>query len=562
MMLPRPLMMKLIGMKLPLLIKILSLKKFTQLQSAFSQRIFKKDFIIGLDIGTTSIKLAKFVKKEDGMYLSKVEIIEIKPDIRDASKEDTILSSLKKALKGTNIKKSKFIAAINCPNTAVKSTTVPYMPKGELTEGIRLEAKNYFPFSMDEALLDFEISGEMVEKGVKKYKLLVATSPQKTVDKYTSLLNKVGVKPSSFVPAPLTLQKIVENTYSKEDEIKAILDIGERFAELAIFSGKELVFQRKLPVAGGDFTEAMTSVLASDRGRIQLTLAEAEKIKREVGLPLEGESKMIEDKVSTVQILSMLRPPLEQLVNEIDRCFDYYREETKGARVDSLILFGAGSLLKGLDEFLSEKLAVEVKLGNPLEGLKTESNTMSSETIIPQRLALAVGAALSQAKGVNLLPPEIKYETKRIFKRTTVKSITATVILILAFIYIGMKIQLGNFEKRITVARMELASLNPQLEQAKVGALVNSILAHEPFWEDVFMELSNLIHSDIYTTRLSMQNNLINIRGIAVLEKKEEPLSDFILALEKGLFKNVRLVQSTVLREEGATEFELKCWVD
>ena len=93
------LMMKLIGMKLSLLIKIMLLKKFTQLQSALSQRVFKKDFIIGLDIGATAIKLAKFAKKEDGMYLSNVAIIETKPDILPESTEKNLKRKMEKRMK-------------------------------------------------------------------------------------------------------------------------------------------------------------------------------------------------------------------------------------------------------------------------------------------------------------------------------------------------------------------------------------------------------------------------------------------------------------------------------
>ena len=42
-------------------------------------------------------------------------------------------------------------------------------------------------------------------------------------------------------------------------------------------------------------TEAMTTVLASDLGKTALSLHEAEKIKREVGMAPEGESEIIDN---------------------------------------------------------------------------------------------------------------------------------------------------------------------------------------------------------------------------------------------------------------------------
>jgi len=525
--------------------------------------IFKKDFIVGLDIGTSSIKMAQFLKKEDGLHLVKVAKEEIAPTSDESSAEKEILASLQKLIRGIDIKKSKFIVSINCPKTAITRVTVPYMPKTELTDGIRLEAKNYFPFPIEDALIDFEIVGEVMEKGIRKYQVLISTSPKNTVNECLFLLKEIWIRPGSFIPPAYALQKLIEVFLSKEDKIQCLVDIGSHHTELAIFSaeggkGKNLIFSRKIPVTGSDFTKAMTDVLASDRGRTELSFDEAEKIKQKIGIPSEGESRMIDEKISTTQIFSMLRAPLEQLVNEIDRCFDYYREEISGGKVDSLVLLGQGAFLKGLAGFLSKELAIEVRLGIPLEALKLKSATISLKAEDSCRFALAIGAGLSEGRGINLLPPEIKDQTKRTFKRTTFEAVSIGVILILAFIYIGMKIQLNNFQKKISVARMEYSSLGPQLSQVEA----QSLLADEPYWEDVFKELSIIIPADIYLTEFSLENRTLRMRGIVVSGKREESLSNFILALEKGIFRNVKLVTTKEIRERAANQFELICAID
>jgi len=59
---------------------------------------------------------------------------------------------------------------------------------------------------------------------------------------------------------------------------------------------------------------------------------------------------------------------------------------------------------------------------------------------------------------------------------------------------------------------------------------MSGILANEPYWEDVLRDLSNLIPDNIYLTNFSMQNNLINIKGIVIPSKDEVKLvSDFVL---------------------------------
>jgi type IV pilus assembly protein PilM len=546
----------------------------TQIKDKITQ-IFKKDFVVGLDIGTSSIKIAQFAEKEDGLYLVRCDLKEIKHIDNEAMREKEIIEILKDLLRGIDIGNSKIIVGINCPHTAIKRVILPYMPRQELRDGISLEAKNYFPFPIEDALIDFEIVGEVMEKGIRKYQVLIATSPNKTVNEYLSLLEKIGIKPASFIPAPYALQKLNEVFLSKEDKIQCLVDIGSHHTELAIFSaegarlpdgqgsasggkGKNLIFSRKIPVAGSDFTKAMTDVLVSDRGRTELSFDEAEKIKQKMGIPSEDESRVIDEKISTTQILSLLRAPLEQLVNEIDRCLDYYREEISGGKVDSLVLLGQGAFLKGLAEFFSKELGMEVNLGMPFEALKFKSGAMSLKAEDSPRLALAIGAGLSEGKGINLLPAEIKEERKRTFKRTTFETVTIGAILILAFIYIGMQIQLNNFQKRISVARMEYSSLRPQLSQVEA----QSLLADEPYWDDVFKELSIIIPPDIYLTEFSLENKTIKMRGIVVSGEREESLYNFILALEQGIFKNVKLVTTKEKKEISANEFELICGID
>jgi len=526
--------------------------------------VFKKDYVIGLDIGSSSIKIAQFRKSEAGLSLIKAELREIasaaSPPRND--REGQIVAALKDLLQGIDLKKSKVIASINCPKTAVKITKVPYMPKSELREGIKLEAHNYFPFPMDESLMDYEILRETVEKGVRKYEILVAVSPKKTVDSYLSMLNKAGIKPSSLVPCSDAMQKVAETSYSEGDKLNCFVDIGQRYTELFIFEGKELVFSRKIPISSADITEAMTGTLVSDRGQTKLSLEEAEKIKKDVGIPQESGSRIIDDKISSIQVLSMMRAPLEQLTGEIERSFDYYREASSGGRVESVILFGGGSSLSGFTKFLSNSLGIEVRIGDSLEGLNIEEGAVGERGKIAHKLGLAIGAALKGTAGINLLPAEIKEETQRIFRRSTIEALGTALVITAVLFYIGMKIQLNNFEKRISVAKVELSSLQHQFKQAEAYHLANMVLVDEPHWEDVLKELSNVIPDDIYLTNLNLKDNTIIMEGIISSSEGEGHLSDFILTLEKGIFKNVKLVKIEDLAEVTGNKFELKCSTD
>lgn len=512
-----------------------------------------KDLVIGLDIGSSSVKIAQFEKRGREFILSRLDLKEIK--------DGEILPVLKELLRGVETKRANFVVSLNGPEAGFRVLTAPPIPKTELIEWIKLESKNYFPFPLEEALIDVEVYGDILEKGVKKRRLALAAAPRKRVEEILALFKKLGIQPTSIVPFPSAFQKLVEASDLREEKTRCWIDIGSAQTELAIFKGKELVFSRKIPVTGNDFSRALTVALISDRGRTELRWKEAEEIKREEGIPAAGESRMVQDKISTPQILSMLRSPLEHLASEIERCFHYYREETGGETADSVVLFGGGALLKGLVSFLSEELGLEVKLGNPLERLKVQSQIVSPEQGLSPFVA-ALGAALSFGKGINLLSPEIKEEIQRTIKRTTIETVAASVILLLAFFYTDMRLQLANFEKRIAVAKLELESLGFSLAKVEQENLVQQVLSEEPYWEDLFKELSHRTPGEIHLTGLEAREKKIYIKGMVASKGKESVLSGFIRSLEQGIFKNVELLQAKEMTDPSISEFKLECWVD
>lgn len=503
--------------------------------------IFNKDYVVGLDIGASSVKAALFESKGDTPKFIRSAQRELKKRSDGKVPEDSIVSAVKSLAKELDFNKARMNVSINCPMTAIKIVRVPYMPKSELKDAISLASKSYFPFSIEHSNLDYEIMGDFVDKGARVYEVAVAVSPEATVSRFLSLLHKAGIKPASFISCPYAIKKLAEKSYAKKEKTTCLLDMGELHAELVILRGKELVFSRKIPVKGEDFTKALTEALVTASGRVELTQEEAEKIKKEIGIPPEGEQKIIDGKISTSQISSLITSPLENLAGEIERCFDYYREETGGGTIDSLVLLGGGALLKGLPERLAKDLGIEVKLGEA------------------SRFAAATGAALSGYGGVNLLPEEIKEETKGIIKRSSVTAAVVAVVITALLFYIGMKIQLGNLEKRIEVGKLEITSLSPQLRNAHEKHLANLVLVNEPHWEDIFRELSNILPIDIHLKSMQMKNGVITLKGVVEAANGEEIISRFIVALEDGIFRDVKLIMTRDLDGFQGNEFEIRC---
>ncbi len=500
-----------------------------------------KRTVIGVDIGSSAVKIAQTHPQENGSKL-----VNLTSDIT----------------KATGHKNSAVVIVVNSPKTTAKRVVLPAMPRGELKDAIELDAKTYFPFSIEDAAIDFEITGDVIEKGIKKSEVLVSVCPNSAINEALAFCDKHGLKPAQIIANSAALKNLLRSMKTENSGSTAFLDIGAQFSELVIFNGKSIWLVRKLPVSGKSFTEGMGGVLVSDLGRVELTVDEAERIKRDIGLPQDGASKdLIENKISHSQLFSMLRPVAERLANEIERSFDYYREDTGGLKVERLTLFGGGGLLKGLDKFLRESLDVDVEIGDPRKA--AGGGASGGANIEPAAFAGAIGAALTDFKGTNLLPVGYKDAERQAVKKGVFKAVSASIAAIMVLTFMGLRVQLATLENKIYGSRLQLASLQPELARVSKNTATSAILADEPYWGDAFKELSALCADNICINEFQMEHQAVTLKG-EIMPKEggaENELADFVKSLESGIFKEARLL-STKKISPRSSEFEIKCRVE
>ena len=523
--------------------------------------IKKKNIYIGIDIGSSMIKAVEIEAGLAGeLTLKKANMV-------------PKYEGIKKALLGMSSRGAKVIAVINSPTACLRYLTIPVMSGKELNEAVKWEAKDKIPFPLDEASMDYNVQEEFEEAGVNKLRIKFVASPTRAINDAIAFLKEAGVEPVSLMEPPLAVEYLAGRLNLNKEEAVAIIDIGSEFTEINIVKHDSLKFYRKINSGGSAITRAMTSALVSEQGRVELSPEAAEKIKINYGIPTEAAPDLIEGKMSVSQLISLLRPATEQLLQEIERSLEYYRGESEGDKVKSVILFGGSAQLKGLAGFLQENLGIPVSAGDPLKGINVRKGAIDNPELMPHRLAYAVGAAVSEGKGINLLPVELKQKTIRTFEHAAIESVIAAVVVGLVLTLIGMRIQLASYDKKIDAVNLELKTMIPRLEivlnyerlQDEVSrrrALIDSALSYTPPWNDVFRELSNKMPKDAVLTEMTLENNELFLKGeiAGAAKNREKLLSSLIAVLQGGVFRDVSLLKATIGEDEKVkSEFEIKC---
>ncbi|MBI5555054.1 MAG: type IV pilus assembly protein PilM [Elusimicrobia bacterium] len=567
---------------------------------------------LGLDIGTTSVKAVVLKEGVSGVAIVdyRIEEFPLSTEKKENVPLETVLEGLRKCLAGLNLKKMKVTTVVSGQRVSVRKVLVPNMPKEELLEAIKWEAKEHIPFPIENAVIDYHLIGEVLDKGAKKLELLVVAVEKFVIDQHLSLLQNIQVRPASITVTPFALVAVLrENDYLKADKTFAAVSSGADATTINIFSGEHLVFNRGIPLGGNNITRAMVGTLISDSGQVELDINQAEILKKDWGVPDEKNPQQLTPEISSIQIAPLMRPILERLANEIRRSLDYYREESRGKRVTKVVLLGGNAELKGLETFLDNALGIPVEICHPLKHLElelSEERKKELEQLIP-RLVIALGASLQGTKGINLLPPELKEQAARTARSAMTAVISFLIIFIFSMVYASLYMQRRTYEKVITSNQAALNDLKQQVARAyelqqlkeKMTArrnLINLLMMGNPRWVEMMKALSNLTPRRIILEEVTFAKEVetntapvpvpppgeagaavaepvkvpfpgLNIKGMVMLggDRPEAILAQFMQSLEKStyfmetdLYSLTKALAGTGL-DKNYINFEIQC---
>jgi len=515
---------------------------------------------IGLHISSYSVKAAQIVNYKGQATL--IKTAEERISLNEGVGADSAISSaLRVVLSQFSLMNAAIICTFHDPQVFVRKITTPPMPLQELGPAVQLAVKNAFPFSLDEAVMDFRLVNKFSHQGKERYNILVAAVPIKTIERIQGLFMSGHFKVTSCIPVAIALENLIARSGLKADETLAVIIFGSTVSELAIYRDSHLEFSRKLSIAAEDITKSMTGAFYSDSGKIELTLTEAQEIEKEYGIPKTDEAVQSSIKITSNQILMLIGPKIEQFATEINRSFDYYGQELQGGKVGRVLLIGEASRLKRLDEFLSDKLGLEVTCGNLLEGIGVIDPSLFNLDDASQKQVLAIASALEGPKGINLLSRRTDKKNKQDIEPGVLKGIVVAITMVITFAFIFLNNQIQAKSTQLGFKDHEFAS---RLIQARETLTARRLSEGRPSWGEI-LKIFSYMPRDIYLSELNLSKDQLHIKGILLVDGKSsrETLAHFISSLQEGLLKDARLkLLKKVNDETDKFEFEIVAGVE
>jgi type IV pilus assembly protein PilM len=149
----------------------------------------KSAHLVGLDIGSKSIKVAEIQDAKSGMSLKRFGIIDLPHGaIEEGVIKDpeAVSTAIKDLFKSSNIKDQNVAMSIGGYSVIVKKINVQSMSEEELQETIHFEAEQYIPFDINDVNLDFQILGEN-EANPNQMNVLLVAAKKEMIEDYVNL---------------------------------------------------------------------------------------------------------------------------------------------------------------------------------------------------------------------------------------------------------------------------------------------------------------------------------------------------------------------------------------
>ena len=351
--------------------------------------------VIGVDIGSSSIKIMYAEPTKQGARIAKVAMCPTPPEsIREGIVVNVpeVAGAIQFAIRSAGLKVSNAIAAIAGPGVIVRQVLFPKMPEQALRKSIHFEAAKYISASIEDSVVEFDILGDADEEG--QMRVMLVAAPKAMVESRVIAMEQAGLDPLAIDIEALALVRSLIDYNSNESMVNgtvALLDMGASHTEINIVQKGSLELTRTIPIAGSSVTNAIKSAE-------NCSGEEAEQ--KKYVLDLNEDPSLTGAPESSG--LRVVRSLVDELLREIRRSINYHQsqlpEGSPESTVDSLILTGGLSRLKGLAEYAGSRLNMNVKTGNPalaeLIGSSMADSGLSGDDI--PLFAVAFGLAVKE----------------------------------------------------------------------------------------------------------------------------------------------------------------------
>lgn len=351
------------------------------------------DAAIGIDIGTSSIKVVQIKKKSGRAVLETYGSLALGPYAEVEAGKVTNLTTQKVAealaevltASGTSTKSSG-IAIPSQSSLVFILELPPQLKESDLPNIVPTEARKYIPVPIGEVSIDYfllpkkqksfeeENNPDAPKMEEEKNQVLVVAIQNEAVSKYQEVSKACGLDVGFF---ELEIFSSVRANFEHELSPVLVLDFGASKVKLSIIEFGSVKSFHTVARGSHDISQSISQSLG-------IPFKDGEEMKKEFGL-FENPSQP--------KLPEIIKSHLQYIFSETNGVLLEY-EKKSGKTISKVILSGGGSMMKGFIEVASNNFTVPVEMANPFSKVHAPAFLEKVLKASGPEFAVAIGLAL------------------------------------------------------------------------------------------------------------------------------------------------------------------------
>ena len=353
----------------------------------------KHDSAVGIDIGSSAIKVVEIKKKSGKAVLETYGAIALGPYAGVEMGRVTnlpvekIIEALKEVLKQSGVTSDSTALSISVQSSLIFTIELPpQIKESEISQIVSTEARKYIPVPITEVSLDYfllpqkepsfeEINNpDFVPNKELKTEVLVVAIQNEAVSKLRSVISQCNLSASFF---EVEIFSSIRSNFEHELSPVLLVDFGASRTKLSLIEFGMVKGYHTINRGGADITDSISKSLS-------IPYEKAEELKKEFGLFGDPADK---------NLAEIIKVHTDYIFSETNNVLLGY-EKKYNRTISKIIFSGGGALLKGLKEVATNEFKAEIEIGRPFSKVGAPVFLEKVLDTTGPEFAVAIGLAL------------------------------------------------------------------------------------------------------------------------------------------------------------------------
>lgn len=353
----------------------------------------KNQSFLGVDVGSSSIKVVQLTRKHDRAILETYGEIALAPyggkDIGKAMNlpAEKIAEALTDLCRESSVTATKTAMAIPFVASLVSLIEMPTSDQRQLAQMVPIEARKYIPVPISEVLLDWSIipkEGKLYQSAsdqtdslagkIDKTDVMIVAIHNDTVKKFQDIGSKTNLVTAFY---EIEMFSTIRALIGQNSKSVMIVDIGAGSTKLYVVERGVIKNSHLINRGSQDITLAISNALT-------ISFAEAETFKCSLD---------ISSSQADPNVVGVVNTTLDYIFAEANQVLLNY-EKRYNRTVNQIVLTGGGALLRGILPAAKRSFQIDVTIGQPFSKVEAPAFLQDVLKSTNPEFSVAVGAAL------------------------------------------------------------------------------------------------------------------------------------------------------------------------